>query len=248
MPAIHGGHPGTTARWGSIPVNPARTEIPPARHSFTTRDPVESNGSKILIDAVTLLASARALDPGRARARRDQSRALHAFQDNCGTLIKPLNVLLDTLPQIGRVDWIGLRPAHRAEMLCVSEVAVSPALGLHGDRYAGRSRQRQVTLIQAEHLSVVASCLGREPIAPELLRRNIVVAGINLFALKGKRVCIGAAVLEVTGLCQPCSRMEELLGAGGYNAMRGHGGITAAVISAGRIAVGDPVSRQAATQ
>jgi MOSC domain-containing protein YiiM len=126
-------------------------------------------------------------------------------------------------------------------MNCVEHVDASPETGLAGDRYQSANAKRQVTLIQAEHLSVLHQLLGREPIAPELLRRNIVVKGVNLLALKDKSFSIGPVVLGMTGLCHPCSRMEDLLGAGGYNAMRGHGGITAQVLVGGRMSVGDVV-------
>ena len=73
------------------------------------------------------------------------------------------------------------------------------------------------------------------------LRRNLVVSGINLLALKNARLQVGAAVLEVVGPCQPCSRMEETIGPGGYAAMRGHGGMTARVVATGVIQQGDVV-------
>lgn len=152
-----------------------------------------------------------------------------------------LQELFETLPQRGVVEWIGLRPARREPMQSVEQVLASPQNGLAGDRYQGRSGDRQVTLIQAEHLAVIASCLGIASVPPDHLRRNIVVRGINLLALKDKVVRIGAAEIEVTGPCQPCSRMEEVLGSGGYNAVRGHGGVTARVITEGRIAIGDVV-------
>ena len=72
-------------------------------------------------------------------------------------------------------------------------------------------------------------------ITPELLRRNLVIKGINLLALKNQKFRIGNAVFQTTGLCHPCSRMEAILGAGGYNAMRGHGGLTAQVLKSGLI-------------
>jgi MOSC domain-containing protein YiiM len=108
---------------------------------------------------------------------------------------------------------------------------------LRGDRYES-SGKRQVTLLQAEHLAVLSSFAGRT-VEPAILRRNILVSGINLVALKGARFRLGDALLEGTGPCEPCSRMEEALGPGGYNAMRGHGGITARVLETGWIRLGD---------
>lgn len=145
------------------------------------------------------------------------------------------------MPQQGEVVWIGLRPERRASMLSVSEVLVSPEIGIEGDRYRGRTGHRQMTLIQAEHLPVIASIMHCENIESELLRRNLVVSGINLLALRDRVITVGDVKIEITGLCHPCSRMEETLGEGGYNAVRGHGGVTARVLSPGRIAVGDQV-------
>ena len=155
--------------------------------------------------------------------------------------MKSIQELLDTLPQTGKVEWIGIRRTRRQTMDVVDEVLALLDSGLEGDRYAGKSGTRQVTLIQAEHLPVIASCVGIESMDPGLLRRNLVISGINLLALKNRHCMIGGVQLEITGQCHPCSRMEELLGAGGYNAVRGHGGLTARVTQNGVIALGDSV-------
>ena len=96
-----------------------------------------------------------------------------------------------------------------------------------------------MSLLQSEHLPVIASVLGVGTIDPCLLRRNILVSGINLLALKGKVAWIGPVLVEITGACHPCSRMEAQLGAGGYNAVRGHGGVTARILATGTIGIGD---------
>ena len=153
-----------------------------------------------------------------------------------------IDKLLSTLPQAGTVTWIGVRPARRAEPVPVDAVRAEVGSGLAGDHYAGKlTGKRQVTLINEEHVVAIASMLGGAEVTPALLRRNIVVRGLNLLALKDRTFRVGEAVLETTGLCHPCSRMEENLGPGGYNAVRGHGGITARVMQAGIIRVGDRV-------
>ncbi|REJ74401.1 MAG: MOSC domain-containing protein [Planctomycetota bacterium] len=154
-----------------------------------------------------------------------------------------MNDLLDSLPQTGRVEWIGLSPEPRGEMRVVESAAARVGNGLEGDHHAESAKpsKRQVTLIQAEHLPAVAGLCGLDEVRPEQLRRNVVVARINLLALKDRRFRVGEALLEGTGPCVPCSRMEENLGPGGYNAMRGHGGITARVVEPGVIRIGDAV-------
>jgi len=150
-----------------------------------------------------------------------------------------LELLMSHFVKAGMIEWIGIRPTKKAHLISLDSVMLDPSYGLQGDHYAGRSGKRQVTLIQAEHLPAIASMLHKESVAPDQLRRNIIVSGINLLALKNKSFQIGEAILEYTGPCHPCSRMETSLGVGGYNAMRGHGGITARVTHAGSINVGD---------
>ena len=158
----------------------------------------------------------------------------------------PLARLLAGPIRPGQVTWIGVRPARKAPLVSLDAAEISREAGLVGDHYSGRPNldgrggKRQVTLIQAEDLAAIAGYLGRE-VTPGDLRRNLVVSEINLRALKDRRFQVGEAVLEATDDCHPCSRMETILGPGGYNAVRGHGGITARVISGGKVRVGDAV-------
>lgn len=157
----------------------------------------------------------------------------------------PQQLFARYLPTIqpGRLEWIGLRPARREPVVSVDRTEALTDLGLAGDRrcdgMAGSARQ--VTLIMAEHIDVVARLLQRETIDPALLRRNLVVSGINLQALRHQRIRIGNAVFELTAQCHPCSRMEETLGPGGTAAMLSHGGLCAKIIQSGEIRVGDAV-------
>jgi MOSC domain-containing protein YiiM len=79
---------------------------------------------------------------------------------------------------------------------------------------------------------VIAQLARVESVDPVGLRRNLVVSGLNLLALRNAKLQVGSALLEVVG-------------PGGYAAMRGHGGMTARVLVGGPISVGDVVRTQA---
>jgi hypothetical protein len=88
--------------------------------------------------------------------------------------------LMANFPRRGKW-WIGIRLEQRAPLAALDRVDAVAGYGLAGDHYASKNNaNRQVTLIQAEHLEAVAKLLGKPEVRPEWVRRNILVAGINL--------------------------------------------------------------------
>ena len=151
--------------------------------------------------------------------------------------------MMAQFPRAGKLEWIGIRAERRAPVASVVQVEAIAGFGLAGDHYASKSNgKRQVTLIQAEHLEAVVKILGKPEVRADWVRRNLLVSGINLYAIRDRKFRIGTVLLEGSGPCEPCSRMEEVLGAGGYNAMRGHGGIVCRILEGGMMRVGDSVT------
>jgi MOSC domain-containing protein YiiM len=155
----------------------------------------------------------------------------------------PLGRLMAGPLRPGRVVWIGLRSERKAPPHVVAAATLVAGRGVAGDHYdSRRNGPRQVTLIAEEDIAAIASFVGRR-VEPVELRRNIVVGGVNLNALKDRRFRVGGALLEYSGPCEPCGRIEANLGPGGFNAARGRGGITARILEGGEVRVGDPVTR-----
>ncbi len=163
---------------------------------------------------------------------------IHSFQREIN--VQRIAELKQHFPQPGSVEWLGLRPSKGSAMhekACVTAVTDH---GLCGDKAGLRAGgKRQVTLIQAEYIQVIQSMLPHLTISLADLRRNIAISGINLNALKDCTIQLGQAHLQITGYCHPCSKLEAQLGQGVYNALRGHGGLTAKVIQGGDIKLGD---------
>jgi MOSC domain-containing protein YiiM len=157
-----------------------------------------------------------------------------------------LEKLCQTLPE-GRLEWIGLRSERRGTVHVVESTMAIEDQGLEGDHRMTKTpgSARQVTLISREFIEAICRHTGHSSIDPALLRRNLVISGMNMNLLRHQRLQIGEAVLETTALCHPCTRMNEALGPGGAAAMFGYGGLCARIIQSGRMNVGGPVIRLA---
>jgi len=162
--------------------------------------------------------------------------------------VNPLDRYARDLPP-GKVSWIGLRPKRREPLQSVDNAVAVAGMGLEGDHRMKKTpgSGRQVTLISKEFIEQISAFTGITAIDPAILRRNIVVEGINLNALRRQRFRVGAALFEATQLCHPCARMEEALGQGGVAAMIGHGGLCARILEEGLIRLGDPITIESDT-
>lgn len=162
------------------------------------------------------------------------------------TTMRTIQQLMEQHAQPGEVQWIGLRTQRRGPLQVVDAATIT-ASGLVGDRRQ-RPGKRAITLFQWEHVPVIAALAARPSVDPALLRRNIGVSGLQLLALRDRPFRLGSAILVGTGPCAPCSHMEEALGPGGYNAVRGHGGICARVVKEGAITRGDALEPLCASE
>ncbi len=134
----------------------------------------------------------------------------------------------------GRVVALHISPKHKGEMSSLQEARAVENLGLEGDRYARPGSSRQVLLFEAEVLRDL-------DLSPGSARENILVEGCSLMRRPvGTWLRLGEAVLELTHICEPCRRLEEVR-PGLRELLGGRRGMLGRVLHGGRISVGDPV-------
>ncbi|MEP6645965.1 MAG: MOSC domain-containing protein [Saprospiraceae bacterium] len=143
------------------------------------------------------------------------------------------------MKDISAIRSIIIRPQRRTLPVRVQEAKIIDT-GIEGDHYAKADGNRQVTLIAKDQLDEMAATVGFQGDAHLECRRNIMVDTLPKENLKGKKIALGRdVILEITGYCTPCSRMEENFGEGAIDAFSERAGWTAKVISHGAIYVGD---------
>ncbi|MBK9984809.1 MAG: MOSC domain-containing protein [Saprospiraceae bacterium] len=139
------------------------------------------------------------------------------------------------------IKSILIRPERRANPIRISEAKIN-STGIEGDHYAKPDGSRQVTIIAEDLLAEMTGIIGFQGDAHMACRRNILVESLPKENLTGKYIAFGEdVILEITGYCTPCSRMEENFGKGAIDAFSQRAGWAARVISEGSISTGDLV-------
>ena len=130
-------------------------------------------------------------------------------------------------------------------------IEVRAGFGIVGDRYAGRTAHRDasVTVLAAEAVDALAAELGTGPLDPLLARRNVVLRGAEVEALRGQRFSLdcgeGEVLLQGGRAANPCAWLDTVLAPGAHRGMRGRAGIRCAPLTGGVLRLGPAVLRSA---
>ncbi len=150
------------------------------------------------------------------------------------------------MDDVGRVVEINISPKYERLPEAIERISAVAGRGLEGDRYflaegePKPRRDRDLTLIATEALQALEAEHGIVMSAAES-RRNVATRGIDLNALEGKRFAVGEVECEGLELCEPCSHLQGLTQPGILRGLVHRGGLRAAIVSGGEIAVGDEV-------
>jgi MOSC domain-containing protein YiiM len=159
---------------------------------------------------------------------------------------------------MGRVVGLFTSPGIGERMQARTVVRALAGRGLEGDRYAlgqgsysrvPRQVARHVSLIGREAIEAANEELGRlglVPFEPDETRRNIVVEGVDVYALLGEDFRIGVVRLRGSDITRPCHVPSAAAGKTGFKeAYHDRGGILAEILSNGLISIGDVLVAEA---
>ena len=135
----------------------------------------------------------------------------------------------------GEIVSLQLCVGHKEPMEFKDEVVALTGTGLEGDRHAIPDNARQILLMDKEVLDAF-------DLKPGIVRENVTVSGVSIHKLsQGQRLRLGSdVVLEVTGHCEPCARMDEIR-LGLRESLDMQRGMLTRVLRGGKLTLGDQV-------
>ncbi|MEM9158851.1 MAG: MOSC domain-containing protein [Verrucomicrobiota bacterium] len=137
-------------------------------------------------------------------------------------------------------NW-GATEIEKQRMSKVDSVECVAGKGLRGDRYFDHKEDfhGQVTFIDQKTVDAVKEHAGKPDLDPSVLRRNILLAGIDLNELIGKRFSIDGTEFSGSEECSPCRWMDVVAGEGAKLVMKDRGGLRCRILSDGTLKRGE---------
>ncbi|MBC2603937.1 MOSC domain-containing protein [Puniceicoccus vermicola] len=125
-------------------------------------------------------------------------------------------------------------------IISVPEIECHAGKGLVGDRYYNHKPdfKGQITFFDAAVLEQLARELKLPDIEGALLRRNVLLQGIDLNALVGKQFRLGEVEFSGSEECAPCFWMDEAVAPGAFEWLKNRGGLRCRILQSGRLSLG----------
>lgn len=159
-----------------------------------------------------------------------------AQQVLCRTLalMRILHIYLS--PEHNYFGHHGLPPG-QAPMVEVEQVECVAAKGLVGDRFFGfkEDYKGQVTFFAHEVYERLCQQFQVMGVPPSAFRRNVITQGVDLNALIGQEFEVQGIRFLGTQECTPCYWMDQAFAEGAEQAMKGHGGLRARILTSGTL-------------
>lgn len=136
-------------------------------------------------------------------------------------------------------NW-GATEVEKQLMSKVEQVECVAGKGLLGDRYFAHKEDYhgQVTFIDQAVIDTVKAHVKREDLDPSVLRRNIVLSGVDLNSLIGRRFSLSGVEFSGSEECSPCRWMNVVAGDGAEQVMKERGGLRCRILSDGTLSKG----------
>lgn len=133
------------------------------------------------------------------------------------------------------------RPADEHPLNEVSTIECIAGRGIRDDRFYDHDKnyKGQVTFFSAEVFADLVRHFGITTKSAGVLRRNIIVSGINLHELIGREFVIQGVRFRGTSYCKPCYWLDQAFAPGTEEFLKENGGLRAQILSDGEISVGE---------
>lgn len=133
------------------------------------------------------------------------------------------------------------KPPDDHPLIEVQRIECVAGHGIRGDRfYDYRDNYKgQITFFSSEVFEKLAEHFGLRSKSAGVLRRNVIVSGIDLIDLIGEEFSIQGVRLRGTSHCRPCYWLDQAFAPGTEDFLEGNGGLRAQILTDGAIAVGD---------